>query len=58
MPAQQFNGPRRNVGLAPAPAQPGLGWRQRPNTAELATPASVTENTTRLLEKEDRSENH
>jgi len=58
MPAQQFNAPMRNVALPPPPAQPGLGWRQRPNTAELATPASVTENTTRLLEKEDRSENH
>src|SRR5215216_3344168 len=27
------------------------GWR-RPNTAELANPPSITENTTRLLDKE------
>jgi hypothetical protein len=28
-------------------------WRPRPNTAEILTPPSVTENTTRLLNKED-----
>lgn len=27
------------------------GWRARPNTAEIVQPASVTDNTTRLLEK-------
>jgi hypothetical protein len=58
MPAPQFNSPMRNAALPPPQAQPGLGWRQRPNTAELANPPSVTENTTRLLDKEDRSENH
>jgi len=57
MPTPQFNAPMRNAALPPPPAQSGLGWRQRPNTAELATPPSVTENTTRLLDKEDRSEN-
>jgi hypothetical protein len=41
----------------PAPALPPPpvrmpSWRARPNTAELANPPSVTENTTRLLEKE------
>ena len=30
-------------------------WR-RPNTAELVGPPSVTENTTRLLDKEDRTD--
>lgn len=38
------------------PARPQPSWRPRPNTAELATPPSVTENTTRLLEKEDRGD--
>jgi len=41
--------------LPPPPARSASGWR-RPNTAELANPPSVTENTTRLLEKEDRTE--
>ena len=58
MPAPQFNPTVRNAALPPPSAQSGLGWRQRPNTAELANPPSVTENTTRLLDKEDRSENH
>jgi hypothetical protein len=48
----QFNPQARNAALPPASAQPGLGWRQRPVTAELANPPSVTENTTRLLDKE------
>jgi len=42
--------------LPPPPAQSALGWR-RPNTAELVNPPSVTENTTRLLDKEDRTGN-
>ncbi|HKG59062.1 MAG TPA: hypothetical protein VKB05_04725 [Pyrinomonadaceae bacterium] len=42
--------------LPPPPARPQPSWRSRPNTAELVTPPSVTENTTRLLEKEDRTE--
>ena len=52
MPQPQFNPQVRNAALPPASVQPGLGWRQRPNTAELANPPSVTENTTRLLDKE------
>lgn len=40
----------------PPPARSPSGWRARPNTAELVTPPSVTENTTRLLEKEDRTD--
>jgi hypothetical protein len=41
--------------LPPPPARSPSGWR-RPNTAELANRPSVTENTTRLLDKEDRTE--
>jgi hypothetical protein len=40
---------RINV-LPPAPSNPAGGWR-RPNTAELVGRPSVTENTTRLLDK-------
>lgn len=40
---------RMNV-LPPASANPAGGWR-RPNTAELVNRPSVTENTTRLLDK-------
>ena len=39
--------------LPPPPARAPGAWRRRPNTAELANPPSVTENTTRLLDKED-----
>lgn len=54
--APQFGGPIHNPALPPPPAQSASGWRSRPNTAEL-NPPSVTENTTRLLEKEERSGN-
>jgi len=53
----QFGGPVHNPALPPPPAQSASGWRSRPITAELANPPSVTENTTRLLDKEDRSGN-
>jgi len=43
----------RNAALPPASANPATGWRPRPNTAEIYQPPSVTENTTRLLDKED-----
>jgi hypothetical protein len=43
----------RNVALPPASANPATGWRPRPNTAEIYQPPSITENTTRLLNKED-----
>ena len=52
---QQFAPPPPRPVLTPPPARPQGGWR-RPNTAELANPPSVTENTTRLLEKEDRTD--
>ena len=43
----------RNAALPPASANPVTSWRPRPNTAEIYQPPSVTENTTRLLDKED-----
>jgi len=51
----QFAPPRQSPALPPLPARPQASWR-RPNTAELANPPSVTENTTRLLDKEDRTD--
>jgi len=49
--------PARNVGALPPPmAKPTGSWRPRPTTAELAQPPSVTENTTRLLDKEEPRE--
>jgi hypothetical protein len=52
---QQFASPPQNHALPPPPARSPGSWRPRPTTAELANPPSVTENTTRLLEKEDRT---
>lgn len=52
---QQFVPHAQAPALPPPPVRPQGSWR-RPNTAELANPPSVTENTTRLLEKEDRTE--
>ena len=52
---QQFGPPRQAPSLPPPAARSTSGWR-RPNTAELANPPSVTENTTRLLDKEDRTD--
>jgi hypothetical protein len=55
---QQFAPHAPGPALPPPPPvrPPQPSWRQRPNTAELVNPPSVTENTTRLLEKEDRPE--
>jgi hypothetical protein len=39
--------------LPPPPANPVGGWRSRPKTAELVQPPSITENTTRLLDKDE-----
>ena len=53
----QFGPPMQNQALPPPTAvRTPSAWRSRPNTAELVTPPSVTENTTRLLEKEDRTD--
>jgi len=55
-PPQQFGPPRQNTALpAATPVRSPASWR-KPNTAELVNPPSVTENTTRLLDKEDRTE--
>ena len=53
---QQFVPHVQSPALPPPPVRPQPSWRPRPNTAELVNPPSVTENTTRLLEKEDRTE--
>src|SRR5215207_1649584 len=53
---QQFVPHAPSPALPPPPARPQPSWRPRPNTAELVNPGSVTENTTRLLDKEDRTE--
>ena len=54
---QQFAPPRQNTALPPPPpVRAPANWRGRPNTAELEGRPSVTENTTRLLDKEDRTD--
>jgi hypothetical protein len=53
---QQFAAHAQHPALPPPPARPQGSWRPRPNTAELVNPPSVTENTTRLLDKEDRTD--
>jgi hypothetical protein len=53
---QQFMPHAPSPALPPPPARQPPSWRTRPNTAELVNPPSVTENTTRLLEKEDRND--
>ena len=53
---QQFGPHGQAPALPPPPVRAPSSWRRRPNTAELVNPPSVTENTTRLLEKEDRTD--
>ena len=53
---QQFIPQVQTPALPPPPARQPPSWRTRPTTAELANPPSVTENTTRLLDKEDRTD--
>ena len=48
---QLNNGARQS--LPPASANQAGSWRPRQNTAELYQPPSITENTTRLLDKDD-----
>ena len=50
----QFNPHLQQSALPPQPVQPPT-WR-RPITAELANPPSVTENTTRLLDRDERKD--
>ena len=54
-PPHQFNPHAQPSALPPHSAQPP-SWRSRPITAELAGPPSVTENTTRLLDRDERKE--
>ena len=49
----QLDTSARNVALPPPAANPAAGWRPRTNTAEIYQPPSITENTTRLLDKDD-----
>ncbi|MDQ2937438.1 MAG: zinc ribbon domain-containing protein [Acidobacteriota bacterium] len=49
----QFERFARNNALPPAAATSASGSRRQPKTGEIAHPPSVTENTTRLLDKED-----
>lgn len=51
--APQFSPPARPAALPPQSANPPANWRPRPNTAEIYQPPSITENTTRLLDKDD-----
>ena len=53
---QQFVPQGQNAALPPPPPRQPASWRSRPTTAELANPPSITENTTRLLDKEDRTD--
>jgi hypothetical protein len=48
----QLDAAARNAALPPASNQATANWR-RPQTAEIYQPPSITENTTRLLDKED-----
>ena len=45
--------PQARVSLPPAAANTAASWRQRPQTAEIQQPPSVTDNTTRLLDKKE-----
>jgi len=50
----QFSRPVHNAALPPAMNQPPPSWRPRANTGEIyQPPPSITENTTRLLDKDD-----
>ena len=46
--------PQARVSALPPPAvNTAAAWRQRPNTAEIMQPPSVTDNTTRLLDQKE-----
>lgn len=51
----QFGQPAHNAALPPPAASPSMNWRPRPNTSEIYQPPSVTENTTRLLDKDKQN---
>jgi hypothetical protein len=52
----QFGRPEQHSALPPASADAMPAWRSRPNTAEIYQPPSVTENTTRLLNKDEKKD--
>ena len=52
----QFGRPAQNPALPHASVNTTPAWRPRPNTAEIYQPPSVTENTTRLLDKEQKKD--
>ena len=52
----QFARPPHNAALPPASISAAPAWRPRPNTAEIYQPPSVTENTTRLLNKDEKKD--
>jgi hypothetical protein len=54
-PPHQFTPHVQQSALPPQSSQPPP-WRARPITAELANPPSVTENTTRLLDRDERKD--
>ncbi len=45
--------PARVSALPPAVVNPAASWSQRPQTAEILQPPSVTDHTTRLLDKSE-----
>jgi hypothetical protein len=53
-PSPQFRAPMQNPALPPSSVTPTAPWRPPSNTAEIYQPPSVTENTTRLLNKEEK----
>ena len=53
LPPSQLSGPTRGQALPPAQATPVTDWRRRQETSEIYQPPSVTENTTKLLERKD-----
>jgi hypothetical protein len=52
-PIPMHQGPLARSALPPPPARQPVGWSPRPQTGELVRPPSVTEGTTRLLDKDD-----
>ena len=48
--------PARVSALPPPPVNPADQWRQRPQTAEIPAPGSVTDSTTQLLNREPGKE--
>jgi hypothetical protein len=54
LPRKDLNHPAEPLSLPPPQQQPIPGWRRRSTTREIVERPSVTENTTRLLDENDR----